>query len=149
LKSRVIALLDVNVLVALFDPAHVHHEAAHAWFGANRKHRWSTCALTENAFVRILSNPAYPGSRTTVEDAATRLGTLCSGRDHVFWTHSVSVRQTDLFRWNHVQGHRQLTDVYLLALAVTYKGRLATFDSTISLRAVEGAAPGNLELMAV
>ncbi len=144
-----IALLDVNVLVALFDSAHVHHEAAHAWFGANRKHRWSTCALTENAFVRILSNPAYPGSRTTVEDAAARLNTLCSGRGHVFWRDSVTVREADLFHWNHVQGHRQLTDVYLLALAVANDGRLATFDSTISLRAVEGATPRNLELMAV
>src|SRR5713226_6496670 len=54
-RRRVIALLDVNVLVALFDPAHVHHEAAHAWFGANRKNRWATCALTENGFVRVLS----------------------------------------------------------------------------------------------
>jgi uncharacterized protein len=148
-ENRVIALLDVNVLVALFDPVHVHHEAAHAWFGANRKHRWSTCALTENAFVRILSNPAYPGSRTTVEDAAARLSALCSGSGHVFWPDSVSVRKSGLFRWNHVQGHRQLTDVYLLALAVANKGRLATFDSTISLRAVEGAQPRNLELMAV
>jgi len=64
-----VALLDVNVLVALFDPAHLHYEAAHAWFGANRKNRWATCAPTENAFVRVPSNPAYAGSRTTVEDA--------------------------------------------------------------------------------
>jgi uncharacterized protein len=145
----VIALLDVNVLVALFDPIHVHHEAAHIWFGVNRKYRWSTCAITENAFVRILSNPAYPGSRTTVEDAAARLSALCSGSSHVFWPDSVSVREHSRFRWNHVQGHRQLTDVYLLALAVTNKGRLATFDSTISLRTVEDAAPINLELLAV
>ena len=53
-----VALLDVNVLVALFDPAHVHHEAAHAWFGTHRRQRWATCALTENAFVRVVSNPA-------------------------------------------------------------------------------------------
>jgi predicted nucleic acid-binding protein len=76
----VIALLDVNVLVALFDPSHVHHEAAHAWFGLNRKARWATCALTENAFVRILSNPAYPGHRTTVEDGVARLRSFCSDR---------------------------------------------------------------------
>lgn len=88
-----VALLDVNVLVALFDPSHVHHEAAHAWFGVNCKHRWATCALTENAFLRVLSNPAYPGSRTTVEDAAARLRTFCSDGQHVFWTDSVSVRE--------------------------------------------------------
>jgi uncharacterized protein len=144
-----VALLDVNVLIALFDPSHVHHEAAHAWFGVNCKHRWATCALTENAFLRVLSNPAYPGSRTTVEDAAARLpisaptGSTSSGRN------SVSVREDGRFRWKHVQGHRQLTDVYLLALALANEGRLATFDSTISLRAVEDAQAGNLELISV
>jgi|SRR5271156_5407283 len=143
------ALLDVNVLVALFDSAHVHHEAAHTWFGANRKNPWATCALTENAFVRVLSNPAYPGSRTTMEDAATRLRTFCSEREHIFWPDSVSVREDSRFRWKHVQGHRQLTDVYLLALVVAAQGRLATFDAAISLRAVAGAEPKNLELIPV
>ncbi len=141
------ALLDVNVLVALFDPAHIHHEASHAWLGANRKNRWATCALTENAFVRVLSNPAYLGARTTVQDAASRLRTFCSAGDHVFWTESVSIRDRGRFRWKHVQGHRQLTDVYLLALAVSKQGCLATFDSAISVRAVEHAEPRNLALI--
>jgi toxin-antitoxin system PIN domain toxin len=144
----VIALLDVNVLVALFDPAHLHHEAAHAWFGRNRSDRWATCPLTENALVRILSNTSYPGQRTTVDDAAARMRTFCSDRLHVFWPDSVSLRDSGRFRWNHVQGHRQLTDVYLLALSVSKESRLATFDSTISLKAVQGAAPQNLELLA-
>lgn len=143
-----IALLDVNVLVALFDPAHVHHEAAHAWFAANRTNRWASCALTENAFVRALSNPAYPGRRTTVEDAASRLRTFCSDRAHVFWSDSVSLRDRGRFLWNHVQGHRQITDVYLLALSVANRGRLATFDTTISIRSVEDAEALNLELIA-
>jgi hypothetical protein len=144
----VIALLDVNVLVALFDPSHVHHEAAHAWFGVNQHHRWATCPLTENALVRVLSNPAYPGRRTTMEDAAARLRTLCSNREHVFWPDSISVRERARFQWRHVQGHRQLTDIYLLALSVSYNGRLASFDSTISIRSVEGAKAQNLELIA-
>ena len=143
-----IALLDVNVLVALFDPAHLHHEAAHAWFERNRDRRWATCALTENAFVRVVSNPAYPGQRTTVEDAASRLRAFCSDPEHVFWADSISVRDPGRFHWKRVQGHRQLTDVYLLALSVSNRGRLATFDSTISLRAVEAAAAQNLELLA-
>ena len=142
-----IALLDVNVLVALFDPAHMHHEAAHSWFGPNRSQRWATCALTENALVRVLSNPAYPGRRTTVEDAAARLRTFCSDREHVFWPDSISVRDPGRFHWKRVQGHRQLTDIYLLALSVSNRGRLATFDSTISLKAVDGAAERNLELL--
>jgi toxin-antitoxin system PIN domain toxin len=144
----VVALLDVNVLIALFDPAHVHHEAAHAWFGINRAHRWATCAMTENAFVRILCNPAYPGQLTTMEDAVSRLRTFCSEREHVFWPDSASIRERGRFRWRHVHGHRQLTDVYLLALAVSNQGRLATFDSSISLQAVEGAKEHNLELLA-
>jgi uncharacterized protein len=143
----VVALLDVNVLIALFDPAHVHHEAAHRWLELNRKHRWSTCPLTENAFVRVLSNPSYPGQSTTIEDAASRLRTFCSEREHVFWPDSVSIPERGRFRWNHVQGHRQLTDVYLLALAISNQGRLATFDSTISLDAIEAAKKQNLELI--
>jgi uncharacterized protein len=143
-----IALLDVNVLVALFDPAHLHHEAAHAWFRRNRSARWASCPLTENALVRILSNASYPGARTTVADATSRLRRFCSDRLHVFWPDSVSIRESGRFRWNHVRGHRQLTDLYLLALSVANRGRLATFDSTISLKAVEGAAPANIELLA-
>jgi uncharacterized protein len=131
-----------------FDPAHVHHEAVHAWFEANRGSRWATCALTENAFVRVLSNPAYPGRGTTVEDSASRLRTFCSAQEHVFWPDSVSLLDRIRFRWHHVQGHRQITDVYLLALVVSKEARLATFDSTISLRAVEGAKAQNLKLIA-
>lgn len=143
-----IALLDVNVLVALFDPAHVHHEAAHAWFRINLRHRWATCALTENGLVRILSSPGYPGRRTTVADAAARLQTFCSSREHIFWAESISVRDRGRFHWNHVQGHRQVTDAYLLALSVSNQGRLATFDSAISIRTVEGAEPHHIELLA-
>lgn len=142
-----IALLDVNVLVALFDPGHIHHETAHAWFGRNRSVRWATCALTENALVRLLSNPAYPGRSTTCEDAASRLRALCSDRGHVFWSDSISFRDLDRFHWNRVQGHRQLTDLYLLALAVSNKGRLATLDSSISVKVVEDATANNLELL--
>ena len=64
----------------------------------------------ENALVRVLSSPSYPGARTTVTDATSRLRTFCSDRLHVFWPDSVSIRESGRFRWNHVQGHRQLTD---------------------------------------
>jgi toxin-antitoxin system PIN domain toxin len=145
----VTALLDVNVLVALFDPAHIHHDAAHGWFGVNRKNKWATCPLTENALVRILSNPAYPGSRTMVADAAARLTSFCSESDHLFWPDTQSLRDRGRFRWKHVQGHRQISDVYLLALAVSNHGCLATFDATISPRAIDGAERRHIELIAV
>ena len=81
-------------------------------------------------------------------DAVSRLRTFCSAQQHVFWPDSVSLLDRRRVRWNHVQGHRQVTDVYLLALVVSHQGRLATFDSTISLRAIEGAKAQNLEVIA-
>ena len=139
-----VALLDVNVLVALFDPAHVHHDAAHAWFGAHRAHGWASCATTENGFVRVLSNTAYPGRRTSLRDATSRLAQFCSSGGHAFWVEPVSLRDEARFRLNHVQGHRQLTDVYLLALAVERQGRLVTFDGSIPLKSAIGATPAHL-----
>jgi toxin-antitoxin system PIN domain toxin len=147
LRLLVIALLDVNVLVALFDPDHLHHPAAHLWFGRNRQRGWATCALTENALIRVLSNPSYRGRRTTMEDAASRLRTFCSDREHVFWSDKISVRDPGRFNWRHIQGHRQLTDVYLLALSISNEGRLATLDATIPLKGVEGASAQSLELL--
>lgn len=144
-----VSLLDVNVLVALFDPAHVHHEAAHKWFGVHRKFRWATCPLTETAFVRVLSNPSYPGQSITIEDAVSRLRTFCSDRDHVFWPGSASLRERGRFRWDQIHSHRELTGIYLLALAISNNGRLATFDPTISLKAIEGAKEHHLELISV
>jgi toxin-antitoxin system PIN domain toxin len=148
MKTSVIALLDVNVLIALSDPSHVFNDAVHRWFALHRSDGWATCALTENAFVRITSNPAYPGGRTTVGDATERLRDSCSDKRHSFWSESLSIREPARFQWHHVQGHRQLTDVYLLALAVSNGGRLATFDATISVRAVVGAGARHLEVIA-
>jgi uncharacterized protein len=144
-----IALLDVNVLVALFDPTHIYHDAAHVWFGLNRQDGWATCPLTENAFVRVLSNPAYRGRLTTLDDAASRLKTLCAGRDHVFWPDSLTVREASRFHWRKLQGHRQLTDVYLLALAISNHGCLATFDARIPLAAIDGAGEHHLKVISV
>ena len=67
------ALLDVNVLIAIFAPHHIHHEAAHAWFAANRSSGWATCPLTENGMVRILSNPASSPVAERPAELAQRL----------------------------------------------------------------------------
>lgn len=142
-----IALLDVNVLVALFDPTHVHHDVAHHWFRRQRASGWATCPLTENGLVRVLSNPTYPGRRTTVEDAVRRLQRFRHSGDHSFWGDTLSVCEGSRIQLEHVGGHRQLTDVYLLALAVEHQGRLATFDRAISVAAVEGATLRNLAIV--
>ncbi len=142
-----VALLDVNVLVALFDPDHVHHEAAHQWFGENRGGGWATCPLTENGLVRILSNPAYGAVSLTAAQVLRRLQAFCDSGDHAFWEDAVSLRDRDLFRAELPFGHRRVTDVYLLGLARRNGGRLATFDRAIPLDAVAAADPEPLALI--
>ncbi len=139
-----VALLDVNVLVALFDPMHVHHEDAHRWFGLNRKRGWSTCPITVNGCIRVLSNPAYPTINATPADVAERLKAFSETPHHHFWPDDVSLSNELLFRWQMIGGHQKVTDVYLLGLAVHHHGRLATFDRSVPLRAVYGAEPSHL-----
>ena len=139
-----VALLDVNVLVAMFDPGHYFHSAAHQWFGQNRKHGWASCPLTINGCVRILSNINYPVLRRTPAELALDLKTFCGATDHHFWPDSASLLDDTLFRMSALTGHQQVTDVYLLGLAVRNHGRLATFDRGIPLDAVPSARPGNL-----
>jgi toxin-antitoxin system PIN domain toxin len=143
----VVALLDVNVLIALIDPYHIHHEAADNWFADNRQQGWATSAITENGLLRVICNPSYQGTRATLKDGIASLRRLCEMRGHVFWSELLSIRDSRILRWNHVQGHRQLTDLYLLALAVVNRGRLATFDSAISILAISDATAINLEII--
>jgi len=142
--GRAVHLLDVNLLVALFDPAHIHHDAAHAWFAGERAHGWATCPMTENGLIRVLSNPAYPGRRTTVADAADRLRRFLASGGHEFWPDGVSLLDNDLVEVAHLTGHREITDAYLLALAVRRGHRLATLDRGIRLAAVRGATADHL-----
>lgn len=140
-------LLDVNVLVALFDPDHVHHEAAHAWFASARSDGWATCPLTENGLVRILSNPAYPGRRTTVADAVGRFRRFTGSGGHTFWPDDISLLDSSHVDAHHLAGHREVTDIYLLALAVQHDAALATFDRTLRTPAVLGAEKGHLTVI--
>ena len=143
-----VALLDVNVLVALFDPDHVHHELAHDWFADDGRHAWATCPMTENGFVRVLSNPAYAGSVARVPDLVARLRRFCASGGHLFWDESLSLCDDAVFDAAMAAGHRQVTDIYLLGLARAHGGRLATFDRTIPLRAVKGASTKDLAVIA-
>ncbi len=141
------ALLDVNVLIALFDPEHIHYETAHRWFGSPSRGPWSTCPLIENGFVRIVANPSYPGRRTTVADATERLRIFCQTGDHAFWPDSLSLREREHLTAGSIRGYRQITDVYLLALAVHNDGVLATFDDAIPVAAVPGASDNRILLL--
>lgn len=142
-----VALLDVNVLIAIFDPSHVNHEHAHLWLTRNRKQGWATCPITLNGCIRIVSNSAYPAMDVSPANMAGRLQEFCSTPDHHFWPDSVSLLDQSLFRLSMIGGHRNITDAYLLGLAVRNHGKLATFDQSIPLKAVHGAAPGNLAII--
>ena len=140
-------LLDVNLLISLFDPDHVHHDLAHDWFADNRARGWATCPLTENGFVRVLSNPAYGSPIVVASGLVERLRAFCGTPGHLFWADDVSLRDRKLFAPAALVTHRQLTDVYLLGLAKRHNGRLATFDRAIPLRAVLGGTRELLEIV--
>lgn len=143
-----VALLDVNLLIALFDPEHIHHDIAHDWFIDHRAHGWATCAITENGLVRVLSTPSYRSGPVRSADALQRLRGLCDSADHRFWDRTVSLRDSRLFDGEALTGYRQLTDIYLLGLAKTMGGVVATLDRTIPLRAVIGATRDDLVVIA-
>ena len=141
-----IALLDANLLIALFDEAHVNHAATQSWLAANRSSGWATCPLTQNACLRVLSQPNYPG-HLGIADIARRLSNAISASDHTFWPDSISLCDSSRFRHDRILTPRQLTDLYLLALAVEHGGRLVTFDRGIPLSAVSGAQTEHLEVV--
>ena len=141
------ALLDVNVLVALFDADHVHHELAHDWFGDNREAGWATSALTENGLVRVLANPKYGAAPTGVAELVERLRQFKASGSHHFWTDSLSFDDAGVFDPPRVRGFSQVTDVYLLGLAHRHGGRLVTFDRSIPLAAVRGATADTLTVV--
>lgn len=147
-RTRPVALLDVNVLVALFDPDHVHHDAAHDWFADQRKHGWATCPLTENGFIRTVAALSRAREPIAASELAERLRRFTESEFHRFWADELSLRDDGVFALEHVGGHQQLTDVYLLALVVKRGGVLATFDRKIPVRAVLGATPSHLAALA-
>lgn len=141
------ALLDVNLLIALFDPDHVHHDTAHDWFADSRSSGWATCPLTENGVVRILSNLRYSPAAEPPARIVDRLRTFCGSGHHAFWADDVSLRDADRFVAGAPVSHRQITDIYLLGLAKRHGGRLATFDRTMPLAAVPGGVADDLVII--
>jgi toxin-antitoxin system PIN domain toxin len=129
----------------LLDPDHAFHERAHAWWAAQAKFGWASCPIVENGVVRIMSNPGYTqGERFTPSDLISRLQTFATQTNHEFWPDDVSLRDGKLFTAERIHSSRQLTDLYLLALAGKHAGRLATFDQAISISAVCGTKVGSL-----
>ena len=141
------ALLDVNVLIALLDADHEHHNAARQWLQGNDRHGWATCPITENGCVRIMSQPRYP-SALPASDVAERLLEATRSHRHEFWPDAHSILDRSVVAWPQVQGPKQVTDTYLLALAVQRGGCFATFDSRIDIGTVVGATNEHLRHVA-
>lgn len=136
-------LLDVNVLIALLDSDHLHHSRAVAWLTANIGAGWASCPLTQNGCIRIMSQPGYPNAVPPAV-IAERLAGAAATEHHAFWPDTVSLLDDGRTNWTAVLGSRQVTDAYLLALAVGQGGRLVTFDRAVPLKAVQGAQPRHL-----
>ncbi len=125
-------LLDVNLLVALMWPAHDFHDRAQDWFRARSRQGWATCAITQAGFVRIVSNPAFSRDAVSPPEAIALLAASLAGAHHIFWPGSVSYEEATLPFVRMLRGHRQITDAYLLGLAIHNGGRLATFEKGIA-----------------
>lgn len=137
------ALLDVNVLIALLDSAHVHHGVARTWLEDHIEAGWASCPITQDGCIRIMSQAAYPGARPPAAIAA-RLGDAAATRWHAFWADDVSLLDAETFDWSQVLGSRQLTNAYLLALAVRNGARLVTLDRAVPLAGVRKAEAKHL-----
>jgi uncharacterized protein len=132
------ALLDVNVLIALLWPAHEHYDAAHGWFAARGpRSKWATCPLTQMAFVRIVSNPAFSPDALAPADALGVLERNLAHPGHEFWPDAIGLVEAVGPVVSRLQGYRQIADAYLLGLTLGRRGTLASFD-----RGVRALAPG-------
>ena len=139
------ALLDVNVLIALLDSDHASHDSAISWFSKHAREGWASCPITQNGCIRVMSNPGYPNP-LPVQAVIEHLAEACHQEIHEFWQDSVSLLDSDVDS-TRIHGPRQLTDIYLLALALQHEGRLVTFDSGVPLAAVRKATKQNLLIL--
>jgi uncharacterized protein len=129
-------LLDVNVLIALIDPAHVQHEHVHEWFGQVGHKAFATCPITENGLLRIVGHPKYPNSPGPPSTVAAALTAIRGLDGHQFWPDNISLVEGSLANPALLSSHSRVTDSYLLALARAKKGKLATLDQKLAAAVV-------------
>ena len=124
-------LLDVNVFIAMAWPTHRAHEKVQQWLARHASEGWATCPLTETGFVRILSNPAFSPNALTPADALALLQANLGHSAHRFWPDEVALAQALEPFARRLMGHQQVTDAYLLGLAMHKKGKLVTMDRSV------------------
>lgn len=122
------------------------HQRARDWIEAEIAYGWASCAITQNGFVRIVSQPRYPSPISPAE-AIDRLARATHTEHHEFWPCSISLIDDHVVDAAHLHGSRQVTDAYLLALATNNDARLATFDQSVPLSAVPAANVANLTIV--
>lgn len=133
-------LIDINVLIALIDPAHVQHDRAHEWFAVSGRKAWATCPLTENGVLRIVGHARYPNSPGTPAAVAELLRVLCALPGHAFWPDDITLLDPARVDGSRLLDSAHVTDSYLLALARGHDGQLATFDQRLVADAVVNGA---------
>jgi toxin-antitoxin system PIN domain toxin len=126
-------LLDVNVLIALAWPSHVHHEAATEWFAGVHAEGWATTPVTEAGFIRVSSNPRVFVDGVSPGQAAALLGQFHTVAGHEFWPDTA--RLTDYVEQisQHVLGFGLVSDAHLALVALSNEGALATFDTKAAM----------------
>jgi uncharacterized protein len=129
-------LLDVNVLIALIDPGHVQHDRAHDWFANQGKRAWATCPITENGVLRIVGSSRYPNSPGNPAAVAELFIRLRAVGGHEFWPDDLTLLDPALVDAQRLLDSAHITDAYLLALAASRRGQLATFDRQLVASAV-------------
>ena len=137
------ALLDVNVLIALLDENHASHTVVSDWFASHIEQGWASCHLTQNGWVRILSLPGYPNP-LGIAEAVERLWAAASTLHHRFVADDISLLDDTVVDCNYLSGHRQITDIYLLAFAVAHDARLVTLDKGVPFASVRQAREESL-----
>jgi toxin-antitoxin system PIN domain toxin len=142
------SLLDVNLLVALAWPNHVHHEVALDWFKKHQRQGWATCPVTQSGFIRVSSNRALIPEARTPEEAAALLREIVDLSGHEFWADDIALVGSPFVDMSKVHGFRQVTDAHLLALAIRHSGRLATLDRSVRVLAPAGSDPDEVVVMA-
>jgi toxin-antitoxin system PIN domain toxin len=125
-------LLDTNLLIALHWPSHERHDLALKWFARHRAKGWATCPFTQAGFVRIVSNPAFSRDAVHPREANHILSANTAAKDHTFWPDDLPFAETVGFAGVRLMGHQQVTDAYLLGLAIRRGGVLATLDQRIT-----------------
>lgn len=136
-------LLDVNVLIALLDADHSLHGRATTWFASHARSGWASCPITQNGCIRIMSHPSYPNA-LSVRAVIERLAQASASAFHEFWPDDVSLLDAKVADSSRIHGPRQITDIYLLALAVRHNGQFVTFDTSVSVDAIRSAGKKHL-----